>query len=437
MLPKNNTRTTSFKFIWDNAKSIPLFNNIPGISNVFNNKGINYKQNILIYSCFNYDASPLINETTNMIPTNTPDNNTLRIYYAGERFLDEVNSHVVVGFLPNNIYIVHPNKSILDNDKDNDDGYPNSGDSRDDIDVVFLANMENSQIETVTGLDIQTVSTHFPIMVVNVDGKPYDNKPSDIIDYDPLNRNKIVIQLREQERNQLEYWFRTRHIKCNILTDTKYLTKHYPIYGLINKRWAKELEVLTEKGLDAKPRFCCFIVSNPNCSQRNKFFELLQNASKEHNRGSSHGSRVIDSMGKYLRNMKADFVVPDRMNQEEYFNLIRKYRFMITFENNSLPHYQTEKIFNAYMSGTVPIYWGDPYISRMYNPDTFIHVETQSSVPEQFKTFQSAIDKIMYLENNPNEYIKLFNKIPVQRSLDEDRRVYDNIRILSSLGSCI
>ena len=37
---------------------------------------------------------------------------------------------------------------------------------------------------------------------------------------------------------------------------------------------------------------------------------------------------------------------------------------MICFENTSKPNYFTEKLVNAYYSGSIPIYWGDPNISK-------------------------------------------------------------------------
>lgn len=37
---------------------------------------------------------------------------------------------------------------------------------------------------------------------------------------------------------------------------------------------------------------------------------------------------------------------------------MRRYKFTIAFENQSYPGYVTEKIADALMAGTVPIYWG-------------------------------------------------------------------------------
>merc|ERR1712014_409495 len=43
---------------------------------------------------------------------------------------------------------------------------------------------------------------------------------------------------------------------------------------------------------------------------------------------------------------------------------LRGYRFNVAFENASHPGYCTEKLLHAFAAGCVPIYWGDPRVSR-------------------------------------------------------------------------
>ncbi len=38
-----------------------------------------------------------------------------------------------------------------------------------------------------------------------------------------------------------------------------------------------------------------------------------------------------------------------------------------------LPGYTTEKLFDCFKAGTVPIYWGNPEITRDVNPKAFIN----------------------------------------------------------------
>lgn len=48
------------------------------------------------------------------------------------------------------------------------------------------------------------------------------------------------------------------------------------------------------------------------------------------------------------------------------------YRFTIAIENASLPHYWTEKITDAFMSYSVPLYYGAPNIGEYFPEDSYI-----------------------------------------------------------------
>lgn len=48
------------------------------------------------------------------------------------------------------------------------------------------------------------------------------------------------------------------------------------------------------------------------------------------------------------------------------------YMFSIAHENASYPGYFTEKILDCFATGTVPIYWGDPEIGKVFNTDGII-----------------------------------------------------------------
>lgn len=108
---------------------------------------------------------------------------------------------------------------------------------------------------------------------------------------------------------------------------------------------------------------------------------------------------------------------------------------MITFENNSLAWYNTEKIFNAFQAGVVPIYWGDPLIDHVYNPECFVWVKTECTLLNQYAEFKKAIDKIKILDTNDELYITMFNsgkKLMIDAHA-EDMRLTESINILKSM----
>lgn len=51
---------------------------------------------------------------------------------------------------------------------------------------------------------------------------------------------------------------------------------------------------------------------------------------------------------------------------------LSRYTFALCFENQALKGWITEKIFDCFFSGTVPVYWGAPDVTEFVPPDAFI-----------------------------------------------------------------
>jgi hypothetical protein len=367
-----------YKFIWDKLPNIPLFNYI------FKNKQLD-KQTTL-YSCFKYPND-------RHILKKTPQ--TLNIYYTGERFLDDLNSQLTIGFLPSNITY-------------------------------------NQDDDTFTITDIKELITKSqPVQLINVN-RGYRNKELMTIPF-PLKSEpeKVYIQLRDQEREHLEYLIKQNHLDSSLFcmssnSNPPYQTllDNITLYKTLNQQWIDYGKTLTPENLyKFKPKFCCFIVSNPACWQRNEFFQML------------NAIKPVDSMGRLFHNV--DFIVPPRHDKKAYYELISQYRFMIVFENNALAWYHTEKIYNAFQSHTVPIYWGDPLITDTYSAQSFINVpsyENDSNKAKQLTAFKKCISFIEMLEDNPLKYIEYFQHSPVINAEAEDTRLTQSLYYLTKLN---
>ena len=81
------------------------------------------------------------------------------------------------------------------------------------------------------------------------------------------------------------------------------------------------------------------VKENRPLNKREKFFDKLNTYKK------------VDSGGRHRNNI-GHFVA----NKHEW---LQNYKFNLCFENASFPGYLTEKLFDAYNAGCVPIYWGD------------------------------------------------------------------------------
>lgn len=59
-------------------------------------------------------------------------------------------------------------------------------------------------------------------------------------------------------------------------------------------------------------------------------------------------------------------------HSKELLEVFNQYKFVISFENSKTPGYMTEKLFNAFLAGTVPVYDGPPNIDDYINPQAYI-----------------------------------------------------------------
>ena len=223
-----------------------------------------------------------------------------------------------------------------------------------------------------------------------------DDKASNyIIGFIPEWIKQKYIQLRIFERNELQ--------------KTKTNQFYFNIYHNLNQSWK----------FKEKSKFCCFIVSNHKCKLRNNLFNLLSKY------------KHIDSMGKYMKNCNILDNI-GRCNQE-YYNIINQYKFIICCENVSKPFYLTEKIYNAFKSSTIPIYWGDPLVKHTFNKKTFIYIPTNDDPNIQNDYIKKTINKIIELDNNDDKYKEMFNHKPVLNPTEEDTRVQNSILKIANI----
>lgn len=80
-------------------------------------------------------------------------------------------------------------------------------------------------------------------------------------------------------------------------------------------------------------------------------------------------------------------------------------KFSIAFENTTSPGYTTEKILHAFISNTIPIYWGDPEVTKDFNPKAFINCH-------DFENFEAVIERIKEVDNNDELYLTILKEPP-------------------------
>lgn len=130
-------------------------------------------------------------------------------------------------------------------------------------------------------------------------------------------------------------------------------------------------------------KFCSFVVSNDagNPVRRQVFEKICE-------------YRLVDSGGRWLNNIGGP--VEDKLTFD------REHKFSICFENSSHPGYTTEKIVEAFAAQTIPIYWGDPEITKVFNSNAFICFN-------DFDSLDDLRNMIEIIDENENLYMDMLS----------------------------
>jgi hypothetical protein len=98
-----------------------------------------------------------------------------------------------------------------------------------------------------------------------------------------------------------------------------------------------------------RPELCCaFISSKFDNSHRRQYMEALMQHME------------IASFGRFMNNR----VLNDDHGQQSKLAAMRNFTYTLSFENAIEPDYVTEKFFDPFLAGTIPIYLGAPNVEE-------------------------------------------------------------------------
>jgi hypothetical protein len=132
-------------------------------------------------------------------------------------------------------------------------------------------------------------------------------------------------------------------------------------HGIDPSQLIKGADYDAESIYNDKKYFCNFLYST-KVPYREEFFRLLSKYKK------------VDAPGPSMNNMPGiDNLNKDGGMWERKRQFLTAYKFTIAFENYVYPGYQTEKLYDAMMTNSIPIYMGDPFVGDVFNTKSFIN----------------------------------------------------------------
>ena len=171
--------------------------------------------------------------------------------------------------------------------------------------------------------------------------------------------------------------------------------------------------------IDKKERLCCMISGNKILNYKNELYSKRLEAIKWFETYHSNdfdlygvGWDQYESHNRYIRFFLNKFksiksIVP--LNHPSYKGkverkkpILEKYKFSICYENvKDISGYITEKIFDCFFAGNIPIYLGADNISKYIPPNCFIDKRDYDNYEELYQYITTISDKeyTNYLNN--------------------------------------
>ncbi|MGM0900329.1 MAG: glycosyltransferase family 10 domain-containing protein [Bacillota bacterium] len=208
---------------------------------------------------------------------------------------------------------------------------------------------------------------------------------------------------------------RPKFYECDYAIGFDYLPNNdryirFPLYFLYTEDFmlAKKKHLISENEIEDKVLFCNFIYSNGKAHKdREFFFDLLSKY------------KSVDSGGKFRNN------IGYRVNNKLEFQ--KKYKFSIAFENDTTEGYTTEKIIQAFAAQTIPIYWGNPAISKEFNSNAFINCH-------DFHSFEDVVKRIEEIDHDKELFRKILKEPIYSEDINQDEIVKKQLlKFLSSI----
>lgn len=157
---------------------------------------------------------------------------------------------------------------------------------------------------------------------------------------------------------------------------------------------------------EGKPYFANFISSHDSEGNiRGDFFKKLC----EYKR--------VESPGTYLNNCPNGTAV--RWSNESKTDFQKKCKFTLCFESTAHNGFITEKITDAFYSDTIPVYYGSPNVTDIFNKDAFINCSDYAS-------FDAVIEKIKELDQDDEKYLQMLRQ-PILVDPQYPQRVLDDM----------
>ena len=143
-----------------------------------------------------------------------------------------------------------------------------------------------------------------------------------------------------------------------------WIKNNYDLFDMI-LTYDKELLSISEKFKLCPIGGCWINVEEQKIYDKTKNISIIASS-----KASVTGHKLRHEVISALRDKNYMDLYGTGYNKIEYkISALKDYRFSVVIENSQLNYYFTEKLIDCFITGTIPIYWGCPKISKFFNID--------------------------------------------------------------------
>lgn len=159
-------------------------------------------------------------------------------------------------------------------------------------------------------------------------------------------------------------------------------------------------EIRRPKPIEKK--YCCSYAYKVSINERENLFRVMRSLEKS-----------CFSFGRSLYTNDNPFESPQIQRWDNY-KLFNSFAFNVAMENKIFSGYITEKIGHAFLSGSVPIYWGDTNtVNHFFNSESFINVL-------DYPNIEKAAQDIIEIYKDKDKYHKYSSSpITINKNLED------------------
>ena len=167
-------------------------------------------------------------------------------------------------------------------------------------------------------------------------------------------------------------------------------------------------------------KFCCWIVSNDKCIERNNIFYLL------------NSYKNVDSVGMAFNT--TGYLLRQPWGSKGFFDFISQYKFVICGENTKIDQYITEKIFHGYLSQTIPIYYGSDYSKKVFDSNSYLYLENTDK-----QSYMRLLNRVIEIDNDDSKWLSIVNSpVFINNSLPEELQMKNlKKKVAERIKTCI